>query len=104
MHLFTFQYGQIYYYYSPNKPNNYYSIYIPIWLDLLFQLFPNLQRVFEIYIPIWLDLLSENASGNFVNTLRFTFQYGQIYYFCYAIISRDASAFTFQYGQIYYEI
>ena len=32
---FTFQYGQIYYYYKHRKENKKTIIYIPIWLDLL---------------------------------------------------------------------
>ena len=35
---FTFQYGQIYYEYSPDVERPHYHIYIPIWLDLLLTL------------------------------------------------------------------
>ena len=56
--LFTFQYGQIYYYAAEMKEHNKKAIYIPIWLDLL------------------LDGLMTAEDL----TMIFTFQYGQIYY------------------------
>ena len=58
MKVFTFQYGQIYYYFSC------YSSYC----------------VQCIYIPIWLDLLYSKAKRQQTQIRRFTFQYGQIYY------------------------
>ena len=78
-------------------------IYIPIWLDLLFQysrtivqlriyLHSNMVRFIicifslasistkDIYIPIWLDLLCKYLQVVKRRTAQFTFQYGQIYY------------------------
>ena len=55
---FTFQYGQIYYIKGIKLMKHFKVIYIPIWLDLLFN---NIEQL----------LYSE---------VEFTFQYGQIYY------------------------
>ena len=101
--LFTFQYGQIYY---PSKVGLFlffFFIYIPIWLDLLSQLYTRkaiqsfylhsnmvrfiiyryshrLAQYLPIYIPIWLDLLCFAIIVAPLSLLVFTFQYGQIYY------------------------
>ena len=56
---FTFQYGQIYYLSGFEEYTSEVPIYIPIWLDLLYQPNPN---------PL-------------LHFTKFTFQYGQIYYF-----------------------
>ena len=77
---FTFQYGQIYYK----------SIHNLIFLE------------YRIYIPIWLDLLFEKNIANDKHFREFTFQYGQIYYFICKYTSKTKPIFTFQYGQIYY--
>ena len=105
MYGFTFQYGQIYYCNTKKRSRSSSSIYIPIWLDLLF--------VVYIFYVFYKNL--------------FTFQYGQIYYSSLIISISFASnylhsnmvrfiinwtearffsikEFTFQYGQIYYHI
>ena len=102
-HLFTFQYGQIYYPFDFFRMESDIVIYIPIWLDLLFPmiysfnfilqylhsnmvrfiihwLFAYMTQNWNIYIPIWLDLLSINTKRRHSSAERFTFQYGQIYY------------------------
>ena len=78
--LFTFQYGQIYYFCFEYRLRISCDIYIPIWLDLL--------------LPTYLlFLLVKNHLHS--NMVRF------IIYIC---ISKCffISIFTFQYGQIYY--
>ena len=56
-------------------------IYIPIWLDLLFNsLQMRRQQDKRIYIPIWLDLLFVRGIAPTPSLFAFTFQYGQIYY------------------------
>ena len=100
--VFTFQYGQIYYDEIERAFTQLKLIYIPIWLDLLqyykqqtilmqMNLHSNMVR-FIIY-----DEMREKQSY-----LRFTFQYGQIYYPLEVQFERMRLAFTFQYGQIYY--
>ena len=125
------------------------AIYIPIWLDLLQEqntedeglqiyLHSNMVRfiifltliyfsvLFIIYIPIWLDLLYGAVHFTDPVPVRFTFQYGQIYYAQAQVMSSGSSGdlhsnmvrfiipngigyckasfeFTFQYGQIYYD-
>ena len=51
-------------------------IYIPIWLDLLFDCYSEGTENGDIYIPIWLDLLLKNGEVNPQGNQRFTFQYG----------------------------
>ena len=79
---FTFQYGQIYYRRAKHGRKSNRSIYIPIWLDLLYDysliclgvlnnLHSNMVRFIMIYIICQVRLY-----------ISFTFQYGQIYYFC----------------------
>ena len=58
--MFTFQYGQIYYCYIREDEYPFISVYIPIWLDLLY---------------------NTTVARIFANKM-FTFQYGQIYYEC----------------------
>ena len=55
--IFTFQYGQIYYYHKRDMKAETTAIYIPIWLDLLYRIPKEMFRKTLIYIPIWLDLL-----------------------------------------------
>ena len=79
---FTFQYGQIYYcifdvansFIFPNLHSN----MVRFIIDLI-----KLSRVFliYIYIPIWLDLLFTYDPLYTEYDEKFTFQYGQIYYF-----------------------
>ena len=83
--LFTFQYGQIYYYIYPYACLKQSNIYIPIWLDLLFlymllvflpvmNLHSNMVRfIIRLTLPYYLLLV------------QFTFQYGQIYYFVFIV-------------------
>ena len=121
---FTFQYGQIYYFYTSQNKNMLEIIYIPIWLDLLLSGYEEYTSEVAIYIPIWLDLLSSikqqqrfkkcNLHSNMVrfiiqvaclnglglenlhsNMVRFIIMIS-------ALIFRLKYAFTFQYGQIYY--
>ena len=77
---FTFQYGQIYYSLREETKNFRLQIYIPIWLDLL-------SCIIFIFIPFQKDLHS--------NMVRFII-------FSERIASPRSSKFTFQYGQIYY--
>ena len=60
----------------PNWYGLFTLIYIPIWLDLLFNILHRILFVFPIYIPIWLDLLSINTKTNGRMYYIFTFQYG----------------------------
>ena len=125
MNEFTFQYGQIYYTNSAPVIGCIPRIYIPIWLDLLFQLLPNpmlhftkftfqygqiyycpiVQIVFcfyIIYIPIWLDLLFFVA---FLVDREFAHLHSNMVRFIIGvpgIIMLSNLLFTFQYGQIYY--
>ena len=101
--FFTFQYGQIYYKSKNIRFSARHSLYIPIWLDLLYA--EDLQTTYQF--------------------LYFTFQYGQIYYLqkmaniherllslhsnmvrfiisLNTLKSCKSFFFTFQYGQIYY--
>ena len=55
-------------------------IYIPIWLDLLYIHAFFVPTRLLIYIPIWLDLLYLLEALILKFFIRFTFQYGQIYY------------------------
>ena len=102
--VFTFQYGQIYYFPFCHFLVLNYFIYIPIWLDLLCLLLTDLrlsnchlhsnmvrfiiekttqykEELQTIYIPIWLDLLFTVCPFLSYSAFIFTFQYGQIYYY-----------------------
>ena len=122
---FTFQYGQIYYKRTNYKQNEFYKIYIPIWLDLLFLKNDSFICIFgrftfqygqiyyrnrnsadsvivRIYIPIWLDLLYYFMNCNCIiisnlhsNMVRFIIRN-------MLMIMLLSNTFTFQYGQIYY--
>ena len=81
LYRFTFQYGQIYYVKIKNKLMVKPKIYIPIWLDLLFNqkrhkysrqiyLHSNMVRFIMKWTPTHIE-----------KTRPFTFQYGQIYYY-----------------------
>ena len=77
---FTFQYGQIYYYevdvYKDKQP----IIYIPIWLDLLQELYkPILKRQIYLHSNMVRFIIGFCPSFTLSN-IKFTFQYGQIYY------------------------
>ena len=123
--LFTFQYGQIYYKQEANHKQRFSTIYIPIWLDLLYYLIvsvvhshlnlhSNMVRFIIrkpsgirrndniIYIPIWLDLLSTYHKNTYSqqkhlhsNMVRFIIK-------LLAVGQPAQASFTFQYGQIYY--
>ena len=77
---FTFQYGQIYYPFVKWSVGLGKSIYIPIWLDLLF--------ICRLFNSFWYSYLHSNMVRFIIllnkNTINFnnafTFQYGQIYY------------------------
>ena len=124
-YTFTFQYGQIYYFYFLFYIFWQRRIYIPIWLDLLYNALRELEQqnkdlhsnmvrfiIFTnssttscgafIYIPIWLDLLSNLCLALYSilrnlhsNMVRFIILFN-------FFISLSSTLFTFQYGQIYY--
>ena len=77
---FTFQYGQIYYKRFNSFSSLLNNIYIPIWLDLLynykFKLFITLTNLHSNMVRFIIKAESEKVSKE----LKFTFQYGQIYY------------------------
>ena len=77
---FTFQYGQIYYTNHIEYYREYYKIYIPIWLDLLYKCqasqWGSLSHLHSNMVRF---IISRLASGRNEQT-EFTFQYGQIYY------------------------
>ena len=77
---FTFQYGQIYYTNHIKYYREYYKIYIPIWLDLLSDIY-NMSSAINIYlhsnmVRFIISILNNGQPGSW----KFTFQYGQIYY------------------------
>ena len=100
--LFTFQYGQIYYQKNMVYINKEVEIYIPIWLDLLLErnlfvrclkeyLHSNMVRFIIFYqhnlLVTFFHLHSNMVRFIIISTktkeppsIRFTFQYGQIYY------------------------
>ena len=78
--LFTFHYGQIYYPSSRSVVSRQPSIYIPLWLDLLYISYIslatnslNLHSTMVRFI-IWKKLYTTSKE------IIFTFHYGQIYY------------------------
>ena len=82
---FTFQYGQIYYVFYYLLLRRISLIYIPIWLDLLL--------IKQFFVIILENYLHSNMV-RFIMTLnyviekakeKFTFQYGQIYYFVFIV-------------------
>ena len=101
------------------------NIYIPIWLDLLWQIISVIYKVIKhLHSNMVRFIIGRNniTSGT---SREFTFQYGQIYYvdyilyvgmsvyhlhsnmvrFIILLLSRTRTylyRFTFQYGQIYY--
>ena len=100
--LFTFQYGQIYYKQLTIQSRDLNSIYIPIWLDLLYAQAVNIQTLqTNLHSNMVRFIIRQKGTSPSV-PLSFTFQYGQIYYECLSISSISSHAFTFQYGQIYY--
>ena len=77
---FTFQYGQIYYARSNNNDYIYNSIYIPIWLDLLYkQRMPTMLGVTDLHSNMVRFIIRRKRNKKSALSL-FTFQYGQIYY------------------------
>ena len=100
--VFTFQYGQIYYLVLDCVSNRETSIYIPIWLDLLFACgLNNICRLF-IYIPIWLDLLLTNIKRLQTSNIYLHSNMVRFIIIVIPFLSYSAYKFTFQYGQIYY--
>ena len=100
--IFTFQYGQIYYKNMKKRLPIGTNIYIPIWLDLLLiqhyrfldcllYLHSNMVR-FIIHIYTKLFSMEGNLHSNMVRFI--------IYFILY--ITNQNKKFTFQYGQIYY--
>ena len=122
---FTFQYGQIYYRFLSVFYFVKYQIYIPIWLDLLCILgILFLLMLLHLHSNMVRFIMKQSELHVRQNS-RFTFQYGQIYYYslsllthileiylhsnmvrfiisCYGVNSMYCLQFTFQYGQIYY--
>ena len=122
---FTFHYGQIFNQGGRASRMGHQNIYIPLWLDLLFQSFPNprlhvikftfhygqiyylilelfCEAEITIYIPLWLDLLYKAE-------LRTTAQSEDLHSTMVRFIIladyrtwANETAFTFHYGQIYY--
>ena len=124
---FTFQYGQIYYDFLEDYAEEIEYIYIPIWLDLLYQQDLNRQIMERDLHSNMVRFIIQKKRPHYHMILLFTFQYGQIYYILLAYSFRDQSKiyipiwldllyittsmekrlfnrFTFQYGQIYYFI
>ena len=82
MQIFTFQYGQIYYYYIRMRLVQSYVDLHSNMVRFIIKWDEFISKVKElIYIPIWLDLLSKVWSTGIAMLDKFTFQYGQIYYF-----------------------
>ena len=99
---FTFQYGQIYYSIFLLSVSASKLIYIPIWLDLLYQQEQQAQQqVLHLHSNMVRFIIKSKSQQTKVKR-GFTFQYGQIYYFYHFIFSPKIFLFTFQYGQIYY--
>ena len=78
------------------------NIYIPIWLDLLLSFGILSQQLEIIYIPIWLDLLCLFIQEQYYekdnlhsNMVRFIMRLSSLLFY-------NRNIFTFQYGQIYY--
>ena len=122
---FTFQYGQIYYIDISNLLDNANTIYIPIWLDLLFYCCIYSSQHFCYLHSNMVRFIIGDTDHLTMRRKKFTFQYGQIYYArrstatiidgtIYIPIWLDLLCllfsfefhlillFTFQYGQIYY--
>ena len=77
---FTFQYGQIYYYCRKRKSYFDKRIYIPIWLDLLyFKGFRKVNKVNHLHSNMVRFIIIINKLSFLLSSI-FTFQYGQIYY------------------------
>ena len=77
---FTFQYGQIYYDVYKARDNLRKPIYIPIWLDLLYNWTE--ARFFSIE-DLHSNMVRFIIAKQIADTTKrytFTFQYGQIYY------------------------
>ena len=77
---FTFQYGQIYYILQKRRLQSYMPIYIPIWLDLLFDFSDEEQKEKEDLHSNMVRFIINLWSGTITLQTVFTFQYGQIYY------------------------
>ena len=78
---FTFQYGQIYYFHTCQPFFFSFSIYIPIWLDLLFNIFDCIFSCFRYLHSNMVRFIICFSNDTEIFTSKFTFQYGQIYYY-----------------------
>ena len=78
---FTFQYGQIYYSLLHPMQSKQTAIYIPIWLDLLSipLIFQN-YRIHNLHSNMVRFIMPFFIAEEYDND-KFTFQYGQIYYY-----------------------
>ena len=123
--LFTFHYGQIYYLTFSLIFLSSTIIYIPLWLDLLSNLFLNLYSILQnlhstmvrfiiknwllsivssttIYIPLWLDLLLIII---YTKSKVKIYLHSTMVRFIIVFIPTNCvnfAIFTFHYGQIYY--
>ena len=78
--LFTFQYGQIYYILSRHSLSIKAIIYIPIWLDLLFVSYSKYNvHVVNLHSNMVRFIIYKSIESS-PPKIKFTFQYGQIYY------------------------
>ena len=77
---FTFQYGQIYYDFLEDYAEEIEYIYIPIWLDLLYQQDLNRQIMERDLHSNMVRFIIQKKRPHYHMILLFTFQYGQIYY------------------------
>ena len=77
---FTFQYGQIYYTNTSIHQAKYDLFYIPIWLDLLYDMVFILTQNIQVLHSNMVRFIINLWSGITISQIAFTFQYGQIYY------------------------
>ena len=100
--VFTFQYGQIYYYY---RSEDYYLICLFTFQYGQIYYSNNSKKTIIkniIYIPIWLDLLSADLENAGMNRLNLHSNMVRFIIHVRAYNKHRIKQFTFQYGQIYY--
>ena len=91
---FTFHYGQIYYDDVSFVNNIFCGIYIPLWLDLLSIALLEAIEKYEDLHSTMVRFIIQKFNFNFKLVKRFTFHYGQIYYFFIGgEVERDASIY-----------
>ena len=78
--LFTFQYGQIYYSKDTKQTKHFKTIYIPIWLDLLSIQDKSIYLQQKHLHSNMVRFIIIKKLKREVDKMKFTFQYGQIYY------------------------